>query len=169
MTERRITKATLQDAIQAGRLGLDELLEQIPRGLMLEPILDNGWSIKDVIAHITAWEQRLLGWLATAANGDTPQIPAKGYTWDDVDRLNEERRAQTLSSSLEDTLASYRASMSLLYAALDRLSDDDLNSYYFPDQEGMLWQYFAANTYEHYIEHGAVIRTWLKENGYLNS
>ena len=57
--------------------------------------------------------------------------------------------------------------MSLLFAALDRLTEQEINSEYFEGEDGMLWQYFAANTYEHYIEHGANLRTWLKDNGFL--
>lgn len=157
-----VTRADLQDAIQAGRLRLDSLLNKISDEDKLKPVLDEGWSIKDTLAHVFTWEQRLLGWLAAATTtGGTPQIPAPGYSWDNINELNQITFEQKKRMTLSEVEESYQASMGLLYAALDRLSDEDLNSRYFETEEEALWQFFAANTYLHYEEHGEAIRAWV--------
>ncbi len=160
-----ITKAELMDRIQASRLALDRLLGQLSEYQMTEPVFAGGWSAKDVVAHITAWEQRLLGWLATAGRGEAPQIPAPGYTWDDMDQLNEQAYHEYRPYSLESVMASYRASLGLMFAVLEQLTDDDLNAAYFGPGTVALWKYFAGCTYEHYAEHGEAIRAWLEETG----
>ena len=166
MEEGWITKAELMERIQASRLELDGLLGQLSEYQMIEPVFADGWSAKDVVAHITAWEQRLLSWLAMAGRGETPQIPAPGYTWDDMDLLNEQTYYEYRHYSLEAVMASYRASLGLMFAALERLTDDDLNAAYFgPAGTAALWKYFAGCTYEHYVEHGEAIRAWLEETG----
>ena len=156
-----MTKPELQDAIQTGRLAFDELLNTIPEDTMEDPLLENGWSVKDTLMHIVAWEQRLIGWLNAVAQGDQPTLPAPGYTWDQMDELNAQTVIQQRHRSLQDILASFRASLSLIFMALDRYDDETLNSQYL-GEESVLWRYFAENTYEHYEEHGEEIRAALK-------
>jgi hypothetical protein len=33
------------------------------------------WSIKDIVAHLTAWEERLVAWLEAIAHGTSPELP----------------------------------------------------------------------------------------------
>jgi hypothetical protein len=155
-----MTKTDLQDAIQSGRLAFDNLLDTIPEDRMEEPLLDNGWSAKDTIMHLVAWEQRLIGWVNAAAQGDEPALPAPGYTWEQMDELNEQTYLQQKHRSLDDILASFHASLNLIFLALDRFDDDTLNSKYL-GEDSLLWRYFAENTYEHYEEHGEEIRAAL--------
>jgi hypothetical protein len=156
-----MTQSELQDAIQTGRLEFGDLLNSIPEDKMEDPLLENGWSVKDTIMHIVAWEQRLIGWLNAVAQGDQPTLPAPGYTWDQMDELNEQTVIQQRHRSLQDILASFHASLSLIFLALDRYDDKTLNSQYL-GEESVLWRYFAENTYEHYQEHGDEIRAALK-------
>ena len=52
---------------------------------MLEPGIEGNRSVKDIVAHMTAWEQRMIQWLDESAAGLAPQRPAPGMTWDDLD------------------------------------------------------------------------------------
>lgn len=153
-----MTKADLQEAIQAGRLAFDDLLASIPEAERETPLLDNGWSVKDIVMHIVSWEQRLIGWVNAAAQGDEPQMPAEGYTWDQMDELNERVYNQQKHRSLSDVMASFHGSLNLIYLALDPFDDEDLNSAYLGD-DAPLWRHFEDNTYGHYGEHGDEIRT----------
>ena len=157
----RMTKVDLQDAIQSGRLEFDTLLNSIPKDKLEDPLLDNGWSVKDTIMHIVSWEQRLIGWVNAAAQGDEPVLPAPGYTWDQMDELNEQTYLQQKHRGLQDILASFHASLNLIFLALERFDDETLNSKYL-GEDSLLWRYFAENTYEHYEEHGEEIRAALK-------
>jgi hypothetical protein len=157
-----VTRAQLTDAIQEGRLDFDRLLNRFDADEMREAVLSNGWTVADVIAHIVVWDQRLLGWLAETAHGDDPSIPAPGYSWDDIDQLNEENRIAQQGRPIGEIMADYRASLSLIFHALEQFDDETLNSQYFPTESEPLWKFFAANTYDHYAEHTDDIIAWLE-------
>ena len=42
---------------------------------------DDGWTAKDVLAHLTAWEQRLLRWIERWRETGDPGRPEVGVTW----------------------------------------------------------------------------------------
>src|SRR5688572_24613519 len=81
----------------------NQLLAQIPQEhgaltafvqkLTLEQLSDlavvGDWSVKDVLAHLTAWEQMFLGWYRTGKRGEKPVVPAAGYTWKQTPALNQ--------------------------------------------------------------------------------
>ncbi len=160
-----VSRAEMMERIQVGRLELDALLEAMSDHQLREPCCENGWSAKDVVAHITSWEQRLLGWMAAAARGEPVEVPAPGYTWDDMDLLNEQSYLEYREQSLESVLAGYRASLGLVFAALERLTDEDLNAPYLGESFGPLWRWFAENTYLHYADHAGQVRAWIEATG----
>src|SRR6478752_7603664 len=45
--------------------------------------------VADVLAHLYAWHLVFDGWVAQERAGAVPAYPAEGYTWDDVDSLND--------------------------------------------------------------------------------
>ena len=156
-----LTVDELQEQIQRTRLELDVILEDLSNEQLEQTVLDNGWSIKETIMHIVSWEQRLLGWLNTAAEGDTPQIPAPGYRWDEIDELNQQTVEQQAHRSTDDVIATFHTSLNLLFMALERYDDQTLNSHYFETEDTTLATIFAENTYLHYQEHTAQIEAAL--------
>jgi hypothetical protein len=56
--------------------------------LLAEPIFDNR-TVKDVLAHLHAWHLLMLDWYTVGMRGETPQIPAPGYTFKTAPELNE--------------------------------------------------------------------------------
>ena len=52
------------------------------------PILHDGWSIKDVIAHVTEWELAMIRCLKTALRGETPERLPFDLPDDEVDQIN---------------------------------------------------------------------------------
>jgi hypothetical protein len=48
----------------------------------------DGWSIKDLFAHLTEWEQLFLGWYRQGLAGRDPARPAAGYKWNQTPALN---------------------------------------------------------------------------------
>lgn len=155
-----MTKAELARLVEEGRQALDTLIQPHLSGGMHEPVMANGWTLKDIIAHITFWEQRLLHWLLDVQQGVTPERPAPGYTRDTMGQLNEDVHREQRKRPLENQLREYRASGHAVLSALQSLSEEDLNRPYFEDTGVILWRAFAANTYEHYEEHAEHIREW---------
>jgi len=124
---------------------------------MLEPVFDGGWSVKDTLAHIAAWEQLMVGWVEQSLRGEVPQRPVTGDDW--VDQLNARLYAESVEKSLaevqEDFAASYRQTLALV----ERVDEDDLfDPERFRWRDGSpLWQMVAANTNWHYQDHREAI------------
>lgn len=47
-------------------------------------------NIKDVLAHLHEWHLMMLNWYNTGMKGKKPDMPAKGYTWRTLPKLNRE-------------------------------------------------------------------------------
>lgn len=53
------------------------------------------WSVKDLLAHLDAWHELLLGWERVSSAGEKPEMPAPGLTWKDTPVLNARIWART--------------------------------------------------------------------------
>ena len=81
-------QSTLIAMLRENRARFDAIVASIPEERLMEPSGPNGSTGLDLLAHLTAWEQRLIGWLDAARRGEPPHIPEAGATWDDTDRLS---------------------------------------------------------------------------------
>jgi hypothetical protein len=158
-----MNKAELLAMIQSDRAQLDGLLATLSVEQMCQATLEHDWSVKDVLAHIAAWERRCVGWIQAGLHGEKPDIPEAVYTQEDVDKLNEKTFQDNRNRSLDDVQSEYRHSYQQILAQVHALSEDDItNPRRFSWTNGRtLVPYIAANTYEHYQEHIEQIRGWL--------
>ena len=84
--------------------------------------------VADALAHLHAWHVVFDGWVAQERAGSAPAYPAEGYSWDDIDSLNDafyqahrERPYEAVRGML---LTSHRAMLLLLGS----FSQDELDS-----------------------------------------
>ncbi len=66
------SKAELLERMRAGREEWDALIAQIPDSARTEPALPGGWSVKDLIAHIAAYENWTAAQIRAANEGRAP-------------------------------------------------------------------------------------------------
>jgi len=158
-------RSSVIEAIQRHRAELeatiaplnDEQLEASPAG---------GWSIKDHLAHITAWEMSVVALLTSTPRHEGLGVDKATYENHDVDAVNHTIFRQNHHRPVHDVLTDFRAAHQQLMAVLNSLSDDDLQktySDYLPDEPGddtgaPVLDWVAGNTYHHYAEHLEVIR-----------
>ena len=156
-------KTGLLEMIQSDRAQLDGMLATLSTEQMRQATLEHDWSIKDVLAHIAAWERRCVGWIQAGFRGEQPDKPEAGYTWEDINKLNEKTFQENRNRSLDDVQSDYRQSYQQILAQVHALSEDEItNPQRFSWTNGRtLVPYIAANTYEHYQEHIKQIREWL--------
>ena len=151
-----MTKDELLANIRRDRALLDALVAGLGEAQMLEPALDDGWSVKDVLAHIAAWEQLCTSWLDAIARGETPERPEV----QDVNGTNARFHEQARATPLADVVAESARSYQSIVEAVKRLPAADL-----ADEKHFGWptaRVVSANTDDHYREHIAQIEAWLQ-------
>ncbi len=122
---------------------------------MCKPGVEGEWSVKDILAHLSAWEKYLLDRLGYVMTRQHPQYPSMS-SWDDVHRFNAqvfaENKDRPLTSVVIEFRTLYRGVMTVL-EALDEKMLSQPYSYDFPDDALTLLQLIRANTIEHYRQH----------------
>jgi hypothetical protein len=156
---RKIDKARLLSSIERERKQLDETLALVDRARIEETAFEGGWSVKDLLAHITFWDERALDRVEAVLSGSTPS-QLEGTT----DEINihafEERRNRPLQEVMSDYHSTYKS----LLAKIAALQDEDL-----ADPKRFTWAHrlplrrlIRWDTDLHYAEHNLQIRAWLE-------
>ena len=134
-------------------------IERICAGMseaeMVAPGIQGEWSLKDILAHISAWEKYLLDRLGYVMSGQKPHYPVI-ISWDDVHRFNAQVYAENKDRPLPSVMIEFRSLYQGVMTVLEALGDDLWNqpyTYDFPDDHITLLQLIWANTIEHYREH----------------
>jgi hypothetical protein len=124
------------------------------------------WSMKDLIAHLTFWEQDMLTTLGNNALKTTPD-------WnDDTDAVNARVFEANKDRPLDDIRADFRRSLEQICDLMGSLSDADLTDTFVERLKlgdgTPLWKYIADETYEHYHDdHLQDVQTWARREGLL--
>lgn len=134
-------------SITTGRERLAEALARFDDQAMLDRV-DGDWTRKDVLAHLEAWERRVVERLHALRRGEA--IPA-----DDTDALNAQFHARDRDRSLADVRSGEGEAYASLVAAIEGASDEELfDGRHFAWTEGDAFaDWFRGNTDEHYDEH----------------
>ncbi|HSB00635.1 MAG TPA: hypothetical protein VLE49_08290 [Anaerolineales bacterium] len=135
------------------------------------------WSIKDMLAHILAYELYIADRLNETLHGETYApcrtqnaldafldefgYPDFGSPLLDDDGPNEWITEKYKNVSLEDVVAQELQAFASIIASFEKLPEDVLNQHNFFDR-------VANNTYRHYRDHSAEIKRWLHSNTTYN-
>jgi hypothetical protein len=161
------TKSQLLAEIEHERQALEQLFATISAEHMAQPDIVGPWSIKDVVAHLIAWEQLFLGWYAAGLRGEKPALPAEGFNWRQLPQLNQHIYEQYHERDLNEILERSRLSYREIYQLVESLPEEDL---FTPGKhawtgKNALVTYIAANTNDHYRWARQEIRKGLKAKG----
>ena len=135
------------------------LQAEVDKPRMIEPGLPGGWSVKDVIAHITWYEREMIGMLKAMAleGSDLWQLPQ--------DERNIPIYEQNKDRPLEEVLSEAEQVYDQLFEAIASLSEDELSDpshFRGMPSEWIPWDVIAGNTYDHYYQHIPDILAWLQ-------
>jgi hypothetical protein len=162
---KRLGKRELLAEIERERIALDETLAPLkPRQMTKAGVTRGGWSVKDLLAHLVAWQQLNLGWYEAGRRGDVPAMPAPGYTLRDLPRLNQmlyrRHHRRSLAAIKRDYVTFHRRVVALIRS----LPDAELvtvGRYAWTGPSWVLSDYLRASTAAHYLWARKRIRSWL--------
>lgn len=157
----RVNKQGILQEITTAR---DEFLQAIS-GLTPEQMRIPGavgyWSVKDVLAHIVAWESEMVTALNQIQLGRVPKI----IYIDDIDEWNEEQYHINASRSLEAIMEDFSGVHKMLIRMLEDFDEQALtdNRRYTWMEGEPLFYLLEENVYLHQREHAEEIREWRRE------
>ncbi|HET9980992.1 MAG TPA: maleylpyruvate isomerase N-terminal domain-containing protein [Ktedonobacterales bacterium] len=140
------------DLMRAEHARLDALLAGIPDEQFIQPGAFGEWSVKDMLAHITFWEQRLIAYL----NGARESLIQPGEDEQaGIDRINAGVLVANRDRPLADVRESFASSYQQTLALVESLGDDAL-------AQEQLFGLIAGDTFGHYREHIKMLEDWQK-------
>ncbi len=160
------TKADLLKAIQAERRRLERHLAEINPANFSEPGVCGVWNLKDLLAHLAAWEQTFLCWYADRDAMLNHEEPAEVQTMKAIHRYNAQLYEQYRDWSLDKVLGFFHRSHSQVYAVVEQIPEEDLfihNRYPWTGR-WTLADFIIANTSNHYLWAKNLIIRWKKAN-----
>jgi hypothetical protein len=110
------------------------------------------WSVKDIIAHVTWWEEEALRHLPVIMAGDRP--PRYSVTYGGIDAFNAMMAERKRDVPLSDVLTQQNETHRRLIDFIQSVSEDQFT------RESRFRRRLRLDTYSHYPIHTNAIREW---------
>jgi hypothetical protein len=102
-----MNRSDLLSALRGSREAVEAVLGNLTEAQLLAPGALGDWSVKDILAHVTAWEVELLTTLGKARRG-IKRPGATRWTGEEVEALNARWHAGMKARSLEQVLGDFK-------------------------------------------------------------
>jgi hypothetical protein len=119
---------------------------------LMEPGVTGQWSVKDLIAHVTWWEEEALQHLPRILTGGRP--PRYSLQYGGIDAFNAQMTEQTRGLSLADVLRQSDEIHHRLIAYIHSVPEEPFT------RETHFRRRLRLDTYSHYPKHAKAIRAW---------
>jgi hypothetical protein len=148
----------LIDNLEKSRETFLELVEDLDDAALVEVLTKDQWSIKDILAHLARWEAELVKLLWQLRQGQRPTTAH--FMGDTIDATNARWKEDDGSRPLERILTDFHGVRNQTLRRLEAFTDHELNDEKrYPWLNGKpLWQWVAADSFEHEAEHIASIQ-----------
>lgn len=123
----------------------------LPESRLIEPGVVGDWSVKDIIAHVTTWEQEALKHLPVIIEGGRPP---RYVTYGGIDAFNAWMTEQKRALSLSEVQTQLDETHSQLIDFIRSVPEDQLES------TTRFRRRLRLDTYSHYPIHAEAIREW---------
>ena len=119
---------------------------------LMEPGVTGAWSVRDILAHVTTWEEEALKHLPLIQKGGTP--PRYSVRYGGIDAFNARMTEQKRSLSLSEVHAQLAATHRRLVDFIQSAPEHQLVG------ETRFRHRLRLDTYSHYPLHAEAIRQW---------
>lgn len=119
---------------------------------MIQPGVTGTWSVKDILAHLVAWERLFLDWYRTGIQGCSPATMPVGMSQSAMDTLNQQIYEENQQRGLDDIIAEFHASYQQVVTVIETIPERDMFAHRRFKWTGdlTLADYIAGNTCNHY-------------------
>ncbi|HWM89437.1 MAG TPA: DinB family protein [Thermoanaerobaculia bacterium] len=124
----------------------------LPEEQLMEPGVTGAWSIRDIIAHVTTWEEEALEHLPSILEGRRP--PRYSVKYGGIDAFNALMTKRKEGLSLSEVLRQLDDTHQRLIDLIESAPEDQLL------RETRFRRRLRFDTYGHYPKHGEAIRRW---------
>lgn len=139
------------------------LLDEIGEANMTRPEVAGGWSIKDIVAHLTGWRRRTVRRFQAILNHEPDFLPPWPPELQEDDEINAWIYEANRDRPLADVLSDSREVFQQLVDVIDAFSEDELqNLQRFAWLEGKPLSGKLAFAHFH-EEHEPDMRAWLEK------
>jgi hypothetical protein len=155
-------KSELLNWLQEEYRRWEALLDQIGPTRMEQPGVNGDWSMKDLVAHLTGWQPRLIAGIQAAQRGEPeppPPWPAHLQSEDEVNAwIYESNRKRSLREALDESHQMFQR----LIAVIEDLPDgvrieEEWRLVYLGDK-----RFPAGEFFDHFHDdHEPDVRAWL--------
>jgi len=152
-----MTKQQLLDKLEKAWADLKASYAGLSAAQMTEPGVTGDWSIKDILAHVTTWEEEALRMMPIILEDKTPPRYAEAYGG--LNAFNAAMAEQKRGLSLDEVLAQLDATHQRLIDYVRQAPDDQIT------RETRFRRRLRLDTYSHYPEHARAIRDWRARTG----
>lgn len=151
-----MTKQQLLDKLERAWADLQASFAGMSEAQMTTPGVTGDWSVKDILAHVTTWEEEALRMMPVILENKTPPRYADQYGG--LNAFNAQMSAQKRDLPLAEVLAQLDATHRRLIEYVQRAPDDQIT------RETRFRRRLRLDTYSHYPEHARAIRAWRERN-----
>jgi hypothetical protein len=124
----------------------------LTNGQLTEPGVTGDWSVKDILAHVSWWEEEALKHLPLILQGGRP--PRYSVLYGGIDAFNARMTEQRRGLALSEVLRHLDETHLRLVAYVQNAPEEQLVS------ENRFRRRLRLDTYSHYPIHARAIRDW---------
>lgn len=161
---RPTSKAQLLDGAENEFNRLVEAAASVEPSRRSEPGVCEEWSVKDILAHLDAWNRMFLVWEEAGRRGEVVPKPAEGFNWVDTPALNAHIHADTADHGWDEVWARLADSHARVTSAIEHYRDEDLftKKRYPWTGSTSVALYAGSATASHYAWARGLVEKWYK-------
>jgi hypothetical protein len=127
----------------------------LPEVQLMEPGVTGAWSIRDIVAHVTTWEEEALEHLPSILECESP--PRYSVTYGGIDAFNALMTKKKEGLSLPEVFRQQEEIHRRVIDAIERAPENQLI------HETRFRRRLRLDTYNHYPKHTEAIRRWREQ------
>lgn len=150
-----MTRSQLLQRLDKAWVDFKASYDGLAEAALLESGVTKAWSVRDIIAHVTWWEEEALKHLPLVLSGRRP--PRYSVTYGGIDAFNALMTAKKKGLSLSEVLREQAETHQRLVDYLQGIPEEQFAS------ETRFRHRLRLDTYSHYPKHAEAVRRWRRQ------